>query len=152
MRQINWDKPLSEEDVVWLRQSGQPDVEDRIQRHQEKFDADVPEAEVPAEDSVTNSALDPQARIGEPAATGDGARLVDPTEGDAPSDEDDDYDQWSKADLEAEVAARNTLPDTSEVVIEGTGSNGNITKPDLIKGLRLWDQENPGALEDNAPE
>lgn len=153
MRKIDWDNKLSDEDVAWLRQAGFMS-EERIATHQAQFDAEVPPVEVP-DDEATRSALDPQARVRERAeGTGDGAPvLVDPTAaGDADvSEEDpegDDYNQWKVAELEAEVKARNELPDTSEVTVEGTGKDGAVRKDDLVKGLRLWDRENPDALKD----
>lgn len=151
MRKIDWDKKLSDEDITWLRQAGFMS-EERIAAHQAQFDAEVPEPETP-DDTLTRSALDPSARVADRVGgTGDGApRLVEtpePGSGDAGTDdiEPDDYDQWKVGELEAEVKARNELPDTTEVTVEGTGSNGNVTKPDLVKGLRLWDQENPDAI------
>lgn len=54
-------------------------------------------------------------------------------------DQDDDYDEWSKEDLEAEVENRRELGD---IRVTGTGKNGNVLKGDLIQALRSWDQEN----------
>lgn len=152
MRKIDWEKPLSDEDVAWLRQAGFMS-EERIAAHQAQFDAGVPEPETP-DDEVTRSALDAQARMADRVpGTGDGAPvLVDPRE-DAGTDTDDedmvqdDYDQWKVAELENEVTARNEMPDTTTVTVEGTGKNNSVTKADLIKGLRLWDQENPDAIQ-----
>lgn len=147
MRKIDWEKPLSDEDIAWLRQAGFMS-EERIAAHQAQFDKEVPEPETP-EDDLTRSALDPQARVAEQVPS-DGApvRVVpeqqDPATGDG--DEGDDYDQWKVSELEAEVTARNAMPDTTEVTVEGTGANGKVTKSDLVKGLRLWDNENPGVL------
>lgn len=147
MRKLNWDEALSDEDVAWLRTTGQPGMEERIVAHQAQFDAQVPEEEVLG-DEVSKSALDPSARLGDPAATGDGPLFVDPTQNDEVIEdiEGDDYENWPKADLEAEVKARNELPDTTEVSVDGTGKDSAVLKADLVKGLRLWDQENPGAL------
>lgn len=152
-RNIDWTGPLSEDDVLWLRNSGQPGMEERIATHQAQYDAEVPEAET-GDDLLTASVLDPTARasvpVENPAASG--ATLVDPTKAD-PQDADltDDYDDWTVAELESEVSDRNEIAgdreDVSEVVVEGTGKNGAVRKPDLIKGLRLWDQEHPGVLE-----
>lgn len=150
MRKLNWEKPFSDDDFAWIAQSGIPGLAERAQRHQERMGAEVPEVEVP-EDTLTQSALDPQGRTATPVDH-TGPQLVDPTKpvDDAPpieeDDEGDDYDSWSKADLDSEVSARNSLPDTSEVTVIGTGANGGIRKEDLVKGLRLWDQENPNAL------
>lgn len=153
MRKIKWDEKLSPDDITWLRQAGFMS-EERIATHQAQFDATVPDPETP-DDTLTRDALDPTARVAERAeGTGGGSPvLVDPTgSGDPGSDETedvepDDYDQWKVAELETEVTARNKMPDTTTVTVEGTGSNGHVTKGDLIKGLRLWDQENPGAIQ-----
>jgi hypothetical protein len=144
MRSIDWSKKLSDEDIVWLRNAGHMS-EDQIATHQAQFDAKVPEPEIP-DDTGTRSALDASSAL-EPAQQGDGPMLVDPRNGDGSEDETDDYDQWSVSELKAEVDARNGLEGTSEVTIEGTGSNGKATKADLIKGLRLWDAENPQVVE-----
>jgi hypothetical protein len=150
MRKIDWDKKLSDEDVSWLRQAGFMS-EDRIANHQAQFNAEVPEVEVP-EDEATRSALDAEARLAARVeGTGAGSPvLVDPTAAEI-EDEDsglDDYDRWKKPELEAEVKARNEMPDTSEVTVIGTGRDGAILKEDLVKGLRLWDIDNPDALKD----
>lgn len=153
MRTIDWNDKLSDDDIVWLRQTGIPGIEDRIANHQMQYGEEVPEADVPP-DVVTRSVLDPT--VGADASTGqnNGPQLVDPTKADPPaeSDEpDDDYDTWSKAELESEVAARNDLANKSDgtvsgVEVVGTGSKGHVTMPDLVKGLRLWDRENPEVL------
>lgn len=146
MRKIDWDKALSPEDVAWLRQSGIMS-EEQIERHQGQHKAEVPEIEIP-EDEVTKDALS-AARVRDRVVTGDGPLEVDPTGGsDAPTEDeiDDDYDSWKVGELNAEVTARNELPETSAVEVVGTGKDGAVTKPDLIKGLRLWDVENPDAL------
>lgn len=139
MRPINWDKPLSEEDVAWLRSSGMYGVEERIRANREQFDKQYSEPES-ADDELTRSALDPTARTADAADN-----AVFPTD---PTDHpEDDYDQWKVAELEAEVKARDDMENTSNVLVEGTGQHGNVTKPDLIKGLRQWDRENPNALD-----
>jgi hypothetical protein len=56
---------------------------------------------------------------------------------------DDDYEEWKVPELTAEVENRNKVEGATHVEIVGTGKDGKITKPDLIKGLRLWDLENP---------
>ena len=159
MRQIDWDGPLSEEDIVWLRQAGILGMEDKIATHQAKYKADVPEVEVP-EDTITQSALDPQGRAkGEPVPS-DGAPVNTTPEpgsvqaGDAiESDDDDDYDAWKVAELSAEIDARNEIAekrdDVTSVVVAGTGKDGAVRKPDLVKALRIWDDENPGVLEED---
>lgn len=145
MRKIDWEKALSEDDIVWLRQTGMPGIEERIEKHQASFDAKVPEDESPG-DQTTKSTLDPTARTGEQVIEGGGGpQFVDPTGGGVVED---DYPQWKVAELEAEVKARNDLPDTTSVEVVGTGKDGAVTKPDLVKGLRLWDQMNPDALKD----
>lgn len=156
-RQIDWDAPLSEDDVLWLRNSGQPGMEERIATHQAQYDAEVPEAET-GDDLLTASVLDPTARASVPVENpgASAPTLVDPTQADPQGDAElaDDYDEWTVADLETEVADRNEIAgdreDVSEVVVEGTGKNGAVRKADLIKGLRLWDQEHPGVLEETA--
>ena len=145
MRKIDWEKPLSDEDIAWLRQAGFMS-EERIAAHQAQFDKEVPEPETP-EDDLTRSALDPQARVADQVESDGGPVRVVPEEQDPQADDEgDDYESWKVSELEAEVKARNELPDTTEVTVEGTGKDGNVTKADLVKGLRLWDNENPGAL------
>jgi hypothetical protein len=77
---------------------------------------------------------------------------VDPLapEGGEGEDEEDelDYTKWPVKELEDEVAARNAMKDTTKVDVVGTGKDGAVRKADLVKGLRLWDQENPDALKD----
>ena len=157
MRKIDYEKPFSEEDITWLRQAGFMS-EEAIARHQEQFGADVPEDES-QEDTATQSALDPNARLrGEPVPNDSHPVNISPDAGsvqagDALTDDDtDDYDSWKVAELKEEVAARNKLSDEREdvtpVSIEGTGKEGAVTKQDVVKALRLWDQENPGVLDE----
>lgn len=154
MRKIDWEKPLSKEDIAWVRQAGFMS-EEQIQRHQDQFDAEVPEVET-TEDTITQSALDPQARLrGTPVAVDSAPVNVTPSlNADAiePDEEGDDYDQWKVAELKAEVEARNALAeqreDVTAVQIEGTGKDGAVTKSDVVKALRIWDDENPDALKD----
>lgn len=150
MRNIDWTQALSDEDVAWLRQAGFMS-EYQISQHQAQFEADVPEDEV-SEDGLTKSAMDPDARIANRVpGTGDGSpQLIVPTEveDDEEEPEADDYDRWKLSELETEVENRNKLEDTSDVTVEGTGKDGKVLKADLIKGLRLWDAENPDALKD----
>lgn len=156
MRKLNWEKPFSDDDFAWVIQSGIPGLIERAEANQKRLGAKVPKTDTP-EDTLTQSALDPHGRtatqvpeIGQLGAP----QLVDPTAKPAVeevpegTDEADDYDSWSKSDLEQEVTARNGLADTSQVQVHGTGKNGNILTTDLVKGLRLWDQENPEALKD----
>jgi len=147
MRKLDLTNKLSDEDITWLRAAGHWS-EEQIATHQAQFDAEVPDPETP-DDPATRSALDASSSAATPADTGDGPRRVDPTEADPQgAGAEDDYETWTKADLENEVSARNADPDTTDVEVVGTGSNGNVTKADLIKGLRLWDQDNPEVPED----
>lgn len=149
MRQIDWDKKLSDDDIAWLRQAGSIRSEDQIVQHQAQFDAEVPDPEIP-EDTLTQSVIDPNSRATVPAETGDGPTLVDPTQEDPPGDDndtDDDYDQWTVKELSDQISARNAIEGRStDVEVTGTGKNGAVTKADYIKGLRLWDSENVGVL------
>jgi hypothetical protein len=146
MRKIDWNEALSPDDVAWLRQAGFMS-EEQIERHQSQHKAEVPEVEIP-EDTVTRDGLSAD-RVRERVVTGDGPLEVDPTGGSGDEDEiDDDYDSWKVGELEAEVTARDGMPDTSRIVIEATGANGKVLKPDLIAALRVWDKKNPDALKD----
>lgn len=157
MRKLDFSKPFSEADIAWLRQAGSVLTEEQIALHQEGFGEDVPELE-DVEDQVTRSALDPTARRVDRVESDGAAQLIDPTKADPQGDDEsseepDDYDTWNKTELENEVTARNVIAGGSDgkvtsVEVVGTGANGSVKKEDLIKGLRLWDQENPGALED----
>jgi hypothetical protein len=162
MRKIDFEKPFSEEDVAWIRQAGFM-TEEMIERHQAQFDAKVPEVEE-SEDTVTQSALDPQARMRGEFVGSDSAPVNTSPEpgvqaGDAivgEPENDDDYDAWKVRELEAEVEARNKIADDREdvtvVEVVGTGTSGAVRKPDLIKALRIWDDENPGVLDDEPSE
>jgi len=153
MRKIKWDEALTKDDITWLRAAGFMS-EEQIARHQDQFGGKVPELEF-TDDGVTRSALDPEARVADPAeGRGDGAPvLVDPTkpEGEKNTPEEpvlDDYESWKMNELEAEWKARDDLKDTTDVQVYGTGKGGAVTKADIVKGLRLWDDENPDALKD----
>ena len=52
-------------------------------------------------------------------------------EGDGSGDTLPDYDSWSRAELEAELADLGIPLDS----IEGTGANGNVVKDDLVNAL-----------------
>jgi hypothetical protein len=145
MRKIDWDKELSEEDVAFLRQMGVQGMEERIATHQAKFDAEVPDEEVP-EDTGTKSALDPQARLGELVDTPGAPQLIDPTKQGETEEDDLEYDKWTRKELDDEVDARNDMEGYGPVNITGTGAGDNVTKADIVKGLRLWDAEYPDAL------
>lgn len=148
MRKIDWEGLVSEEDADWYRTTGAPGAEDRIRQNRETYGQDYTPPEVP-ENPAIQSADDPNARAkGTPVDSPGGPQLIDPREqGKVEEVEEDDYDTWSKTDLEKEVDARTKLAeqreDVTPVTVVGTGSGGNITKADLIKGLRVWDQENP---------
>lgn len=155
MRKIDFEKAFTEEDVAWLRQAGFMS-EEAIERHQAQFDAEVPEDEVP-DDTVTQSALDPAARMRGEFVGAESAPVnvtpKAPQAGDAIETEDDgdDYDSWKIAELRDEVTARNKIADDEEdvtvVEVVGTGKDGALTKPDYVKALRIWDDENPGVLD-----
>lgn len=95
MREINWDKPLSDEDKVWLRQSGIFQVDRRIAENERRFEEEVTEPEVPEQPVI--SVLDPNATTGQPLDT-----LTGPEE----EDDEDDYDEWKIGELRAEVSTR----------------------------------------------
>lgn len=133
MRKIDWDGPLSREDLAFLSQAGIPGMEDRVRAHQAKFE-DAESFPAPPSDTATQ-------HVG-------GVVTLDPVVEETPDTLEDDYDDWSKADLETEIHARNAIQGSADVEVIGTGANGNVTKADMVKGLRVWDQMNPGALED----
>jgi hypothetical protein len=153
MRKIPWegDAALSDEDIRFIVQAGVPGWIERATVHQASFGVDMPDLSG-GEDLATKYADDPTARRGEPVQSPGAPQLIDPTNPDAeemPPAEDvegDDYDEWNKADLEKEVTGRNQMPNTTEVTVVGTGKDGAVLKVDLVKGLRLWDEENPDAL------
>lgn len=153
MRKIDWEKALSAEDIAFLRQAGIPGMMERVEAHQAQFDAKVPEVET-LDDPATRSALDAQGRVADPVEGVGVVTLIDPLDsGDAPDDDEDDedlpdYDKWPVKELTDEVDARNAMENTTNVEVVGTGKDGAVRKPDLVKGLRLWDQENPDALKD----
>jgi hypothetical protein len=144
MRKIDWEAPLSDEDIAWIRQAGIR-TDAQIEAHQAQFGEDVPDLSSP-DDSSTQSALDPQGKArGVPVDQGD----IPVDEGDTPgrhqADEiADDYDSWKVAELREEVTNRNRLSEEREDVTS-VNPEGN-TKPELIKALRIWDDENPGVI------
>lgn len=150
MRKIDWNAVLSDEDVAWVRQAGFLS-EERIAHHQAQFDAEVPPVEA-EEDTVVRSALDPDARVFDRVNVESGPIdnslpiVTDPVPEDDEDEEELDYDKWKISELEDEIAARNEMADTTSVSVTGTGKDGKIVKADLVKGLRLWDDENPDAL------
>lgn len=148
MRRIDWEGPLSDEDVAWLRQAGFMS-EARIAAHQAQFGEELAPGKGP-EDTLTRDALDAEARVrSQVEGTGNGSPVLvtpDPIEDEG---EEDDYESWKVPELEDEVDNRNQLEGTGDVEVVGTGKDGKVLKVDLIKGLRLWDQENPGALRED---
>lgn len=147
MRKLDFEKKLSEEDIAWIRQAGWPNGEDLIIENAERFGTKIPEPET--DETVTRSAVGVEAVGTAPVidpATG-AVRRIEPTE-QGGTEPQDDYDKWPVKELEDEVSAREAMPDTTAVTVTGTGKDGKVLKADLVKGLRLWDQENPEALKD----
>ena len=147
MRKIDWNQELSDEDKVWLRNSGIVGVEDRIKANEEEFSGEYQEPEVPA-DPVTRSALDPEATQGRRPSEAPPSGAPSDVQGvGAPADSvDDNYDSWKVNELSDEVNNRNddeTNPDKIEVT--GTGSGGAVRKQDYINALREWDRAHPDA-------
>jgi len=139
MRQIDWDSKLSDEDVAWLRQAGirfGPNgqaIEDAIRENQGREYVEVEETD----DPVLRSALDPAAGAGVPFANlseEEQRAALDARSTVESDDEDDDYDQWTKAELEDEAAKR-------DLDVTGTGKNGNVLVTDLVTALRADDRE-----------
>lgn len=126
-----WDGPMSEDDKTWLKTWDQFDL---IRANEEEFSGGATTEDPEADNPALKSALDPNAT--------QRAALPDPETPD--EDDADDYDEWTVAELEAEVAKRNNDPENTDTPVEvvGTGSKGKVLKEDLIKGLRLWDSEN----------
>lgn len=51
------------------------------------------------------------------------------------------YEEWDKADLEAEVARRNEGRDEDDQIVpEGTGKSGGVVKADLVTALEADDE------------
>lgn len=135
MRKIDWNAALTPEDIAWLRQAGFMS-EEQIAAHQTAHGAQAPGRERIGSDTLTRS------------ATGNDPVPQPENFDEDESDEDgepfeDDYEEWKPADLEKEVGIRNAIEGKSDVQVTGTGKDGRVLKADLIKGLRLWDQENP---------
>src|SRR5262245_24463164 len=133
MRKIDWSGPLTREDLAFLSQAGIPGMDERVRAHQAQFE-DAESFPAPPSDTVTQ-------HIG-------GVVVADPVVEETSDQPDDDYDDLTKGDLETEISARNAIEGSPDVEVIGTGANGNVTKADMIKGLRVWDQTNPGALDD----
>lgn len=166
MRKMDHTKRYSADDLAWLRMAGSPYFNSLIEANAREFKYDPNTGVDIPEDTTTQgtvgdeAVVQPPAPVVQPPAPVDpattAARRVDPTEGGSEGvsgeDADDDYDQWKVAELENEVKARDKLSEDREgvtpVTVVGTGKDGNVTKADLIKGLRLWDAENPDVLDD----
>jgi len=84
MRTIDWDKPLSEEDIAW---ASQRDMHDKIQANRDRF-------------SKKAGAVDAD----------DDSKIVDaaPDGDDEPAD---DYDSWKVAELREEAGKRDPVVD-----------------------------------------
>lgn len=87
MRKIDWDQPLSADDIAWLRQAGIQGIEDRIADNAAQFTGEDDD-----EDETTLLVLDP--KTPETGADEDA------------DDEGDDYDEWTAADLRDECQKR----------------------------------------------
>lgn len=144
MRKIDWDKPLSEKDKVWLRQSGIAGVEDRIRANEEEHGEEPSTVDIPP-DPLTRSALDPEAVQGRRPSEAPPSGAPSDVQGiGAPVEVDDDYDEWSKADLEDEINKRNADPDNNDKIeVTGTGARGAVTNADRVAALRAWDRAHP---------
>lgn len=126
MRKIDWNSPLTGDDKAWLRTTGILDVERLIEANAVEFDE---EYHFPGT---------------EPVGVIKSAVATEPDQGGGNADfSEDDYDDWKVAELSAEIDNRNKVDGAKSVEVVGTGKDGKITKPDLIKALRLWDSENP---------
>lgn len=147
MRNIDWSKKISPEDIAWLRQSGIPYVgpmrtEDAIQDNAKRFKFTAPEEEIQA-DTVTRSVLDPSGRASEGVVATSETIDRSPAESGNGESEGDEYDQMSVTDLVSVVRDRNQKAETNgtpHVEVVGTGTEGKVRKADLVKGLRLHDQ------------
>lgn len=108
MRNIDWDKPLSEDDEAWLQQRLTPELQDKIKANREKFNldgADVPE-EFEGGDKVSD--LPP-----------------------------DDYDQWKVAELREEAGNRDPAVDitglTTKADLIAAMRTWDAAHPELIE-------------------
>lgn len=129
-----YERAMTDDEKAWLRTWGQHDL---IRANEEEFSGGAKEEVPSGDDPTTKSVLNPNADQRVVTEV-----LPDPEEPEA-EEELDDYDEWTKAELEAEVAKRNADPENADhqVEVTGTGRNGSVLKEDLIKGLRVWDQE-----------
>jgi len=87
MRTIDWDKPLSEEDIAW---ASQRDMHDKIQANRDRF-------------SKKAGAVDAD----------DDSKIVDAVGTEAGEDDEpaDDYDSWKVAELREEAGKRDPVVD-----------------------------------------
>jgi len=58
MRQIDWDKPLSDDDIDWLRQAGIQRIEERIEENRQRFAPDEDELDDEADDETDEDEKD----------------------------------------------------------------------------------------------
>lgn len=137
MRQIDWSKRLSDDDVAWLRASGMrfdPNGQPLEQAIQANLGTDF---EAPEDNDPGRSVLDPTATGAQPFAslTADEQRAaLDAGNPDADDEEpEDDYDEWSKDELKEEA-------DKRELEVTGTGRNGSVLVKDLVSALREDDK------------
>lgn len=87
MRTIDWDAPLSEDDIAW---ASQRDMQDKIQANRDRFSK-----EVGAEDA------------------NDDSKILDAGDDDTPAatEVEDDYDSWKVAELREEAGKRDPVVD-----------------------------------------
>jgi hypothetical protein len=112
MRNINWDKPLSEDDETWLAQRLTPELQDKIDANRAQFN-----------------------RKGEEVPEGfTGGDKTDATKTDLPPD---DYDQWKVAELKAEAEGREPKIDLTGITVKAdliaALRTWDAAHPDLIK-------------------
>lgn len=114
MREIDWDKPLSDEEKGWLRQRDRhAEVEANERRFAKKAKA-AATTEVKEPDDDETEGTEEVPVIGEETF-------------------DDDYDSWKVAELKAEAEGRDPEIDTSTLKV----------KADYVAALRTWDKANP---------
>lgn len=86
MRDIDWDKPLSDDDKLWLSQRMTPELQDKITANETRFGN---------EDGENSS-------FGNEGVEGGAA-------GENEAKFDDDYESWKLAELKAEAEGRDDL-------------------------------------------
>lgn len=124
MRRIDWDAPLSEEDLAWLAQAGIPGTAERIERNQRQFEVEEDEIDDDEDDEV----------IDEDADTDESEDDAEPVTEDG-TNEEDDYETWTRADLITEASTRTPAVDVKP----------NAKKMDVVRSLRTWDAAHPSA-------